>query len=143
VGDDVLLAGYRDRRAADPAAGGAGSATVTALWAPAGDARPGEAFGAWPHGRGELVPNPLLAPTARGDGTTRVALRFPTDAFEREHGALREYTPATAEVPDAVVEAARAGERTSAVEALVDGFVLVGVPPGYVRDPWAGFGPGA
>jgi hypothetical protein len=72
-----------------------------------------------------------------------VALRFPTDAFEREHGALRDYTPATAEVPDAAVEAARAGERTPAVDALVDDVVLVGVPPGYVRDPWAGFGPGA
>jgi SAM-dependent methyltransferase len=143
VGDDVLLAGYLDRRAADPAAGGAGSATVTALWDPADEARPGEPFAAWPHGRGDLVPNPLLTPTGRGDATTRVALRFPTDAFEREHGALRAYTPATAEVPDAVAVAARAGERTPEVEALVDDLVLVGVPPGYVRDPWAGFVPGA
>ena len=105
VADDDLVDGYLERRAASRVAGE--GATVTALW---GDGHDGRPFDDWPHGRGTLGVNPLLAP----DGV----LRFPTPAFEREHGALRRWTPASADLD-------------SDPDALVEQFVLLGLPPGY------------
>lgn len=105
VADDDLVDGYLARRAATRTPGE--GPTVTALW---GDGQDGRPFDDWPHARGELGLNPLLAP----DGV----LRFPTPAFEREHGALRRWTPATADLADDEA-------------ALVEQFVLLGLPPGY------------
>jgi SAM-dependent methyltransferase/uncharacterized protein YbaR (Trm112 family) len=138
-----LVAGYLERRAASRRGPTTDGPTVAALWDGTGEAVDGAPFETWPHGRGELGPNPLLAADGRSGDGTRVRLRFPTASFEREHGALRDHTPATAVVPDVVVADARAGRRTPEVEALVDDFVLVGTPPGYDADRWAGFGPGA
>jgi len=145
VDDAALVAAYLDRRSASRQDVGdlAAAPTVTALWAPADDGAEGQAFDDWPHGRGATVPHPLLTPDGRTDDGTRVSLAFPTPSFEREHGALRAYTPDAAEVPDAVVEAVLAGQPDDALDRLVEAFVLLGVPEGYLEDPWAGFGPGA
>jgi SAM-dependent methyltransferase len=114
VPDDALVDGYLKGRAASRADPGEGR-TVTALW---GDGNDGAPFTDWPHGRGERAVHTLLRP----DGDT-LRLTFPTASFEREHGALRRYTPAEAEVPHA--------PSPEEAERLVETFVLLGFPPGY------------
>lgn len=145
VADEALTAGYLRRRAASTTeAGGLDEAvTVSALWDPTGSAAEGVAFTDWPHGRGRPGPNPLLVPDGRSATTTRLRLRFPTPAFEREHGDLRRYTPTSAEVADSVAAAARAEASDDRRDRLVDDFVVLGFPDGYQTDPWSGFGPGA
>jgi len=145
VDDAALVTAYLDRRSASREDAGdlTAAPSVTALWSPADDAAEAQPFADWPHGRGALGPHPLLVPDGRTAEATQVRLAFPTPAFEREHGALRAYTPATAEIPDAVVTDGLEGRPDPAIDRLIEAFVLLGFPDGYLDDPWAGFGPGA
>jgi ubiquinone/menaquinone biosynthesis C-methylase UbiE len=116
VADADLVEGYRAGRAADrrtPA--GAGAPAVTALHSDPGlEAADGARFDGWPHGRGQRGVNPIFE--ADGD---RLHRTMPSPAYEREHGGLRAYTPESADLSD--------DERR-----LVESFVVLGFPPGYL-----------
>jgi SAM-dependent methyltransferase len=116
---DALLDRYRSGRAADRADVGDidSSPTATVLWDPRDEAHDGRSFDGWPHARGRLGPNTLY----EEDGDGLLHLRLPTEAFAREHHAIRSYLPATARLTD---------DR----DALVEQFVLLGYPDGYLPD---------
>lgn len=145
VADDHLVRGYLERRGADRAAIGDLDAapTVTALWDRTGTAGDGAVLTTWPHASGTLGLNPLFVADGRTGEGTRVRRRWPSDAYRREHGALADYTAESAEITDASLAAAREGRPDAAIDALVERFVVLGLPPGYRPDPWAGIGPGA
>jgi SAM-dependent methyltransferase/uncharacterized protein YbaR (Trm112 family) len=130
VAEDALVEGYRAGHAADRSSPGdpAAAPRVTALWTDGLEATDGAAFDGWPHARGELGLNPLFVADDRKGDATRVVRRWPTRAYEREHGALRAYVPEEALVPDD-----RSG---AALDGLIEQFVVLGFPEGYLEDPW-------
>ncbi len=134
--DDLLLAAYLDGRGADRTRDRAGpEATVVSLvW---GGHTDDVALDPAPHGEGTLVPNPLFAVAAVDATGAHLTLRFPTASHEREHGALRTYTAATASVTPTAAAAAARGERTTEVTALIDRYVVVGAPAAFWPDAWA------
>jgi SAM-dependent methyltransferase len=130
LADDAQVEGYLAGHAADRSAPGdpAAAPTVTALWVDGLEAADGAGFTGWPHAQGELGLNPLFVADGREGDATRVVRRWPTPAYEREHGALRAYVPEEALVPD---------DRTGAeLDRLIEQFVVLGFPEGYLEDPW-------
>ena len=80
--------------------------------------------------KGELRVNPLYA--AEPDGTsTRFRLRFPSEDYEEEYGACRQYLPETLTLDRAALDAIAAGRVPAGMEDLVRRRVLVELPRRY------------
>jgi uncharacterized protein YbaR (Trm112 family) len=79
---------------------------------------------------GQFRVNPLFA--AQDDGeSVRFNLRFPSDDYEQEYGACREYLPDTFVLTRAALDAIAAGRLTDDLSELVRRRVLVDLPRKY------------
>ncbi len=132
-GDADLLAAYLEGHAlrSGTSVDLAAAARVTARWAAPGlEVNEGAAFPDWPHGRGERGINPLLVPAEAVDGGRRFHRNLPSPDFARSHPGLVDYLPEEVVVPDPLTPEAQ--------DDLVGQFVVLGLPPGYLDDPWPG-----
>ena len=79
---------------------------------------------------GELRVNPLYAAEVHGDGT-RFRLRFPSDDYEQEYGACRQYLPETFDLDRAALNAIAAGQVPADMADFVRRRILVDLPRKY------------
>jgi uncharacterized protein YbaR (Trm112 family) len=79
---------------------------------------------------GEFRLNPMYAVEADG-GRVRLRLRFPSDDYEDEYGACRDYLPAEELVDGAVVDALPASRATGALAGLVRRRIVLDLPRRY------------
>jgi SAM-dependent methyltransferase/uncharacterized protein YbaR (Trm112 family) len=93
----------------------------------------GAATGVWPHAVGELTINPIYAVMKRGSGDLRLRFEFPSIHYTYENHAMLRYHPVFADVTAAHVAALREGDRASDLEALIESFVVLGVPRRFER----------
>ena len=92
-------------------------------------------FAKWPHAEGRLALNPIYVLDAQTpEGGVRLRFEFPSEWYEFENAGYRKYAPQSVDVPGDVMAALRAGKRTEAVQALIDHFVIVGVPDRYMPE---------
>jgi uncharacterized protein YbaR (Trm112 family) len=81
---------------------------------------------------GEFVVNPLyVAETAEGGEVARYRLRFPSEDYEQEYGACREYLPADVSISRSDLQAFAAGLVPPAARELVRRRVVVDIPQRY------------
>ncbi len=81
---------------------------------------------------GEFVVNPLYAPGPSADtAVMRYALRFPSEEYEQEYGACREYLPAEVTIARSDLQALAAGRVPPAARELVRRRVVVDIPLRY------------
>ncbi|HEX3703420.1 MAG TPA: hypothetical protein VHU82_08825 [Vicinamibacterales bacterium] len=80
--------------------------------------------------RGEFRVNPLYATAPEGGGV-RLTLRFPSEDYEQEYGACREYLPADLTVPRAALESLPAGTLSPLLADLVRRRVVIDLPLRY------------
>jgi uncharacterized protein YbaR (Trm112 family) len=80
--------------------------------------------------RGELRLNPLYAVERDGDHV-RLQLRFPSEDYEQEYGACRQYLPETMVLDAAVLAALESGDLSAELRELVRRRVLVDLPRHY------------
>jgi len=80
--------------------------------------------------RGEPRLNPLYATEPRGDGL-RLTLRFPSEDYEQEYGACREYLPDEVIVSEATLAALRSGSASPEVTELRRRRVVLDLPKRY------------
>jgi uncharacterized protein YbaR (Trm112 family) len=80
--------------------------------------------------RGEFRVNPLYAAAPEG-GDVRLTLNFPSEDYEQEYGACREYLPADLTVPRAALDALPAGALSPALADLVRRRVVIDLPLKY------------
>ncbi len=73
-----------------------------------------------------------INPVYQRDGQ-RLRLELPSPWYATENGAMLEYMPAQATISPAAEAALARGERTSEVDALLAGFVVIGLPQQYAR----------
>jgi SAM-dependent methyltransferase/uncharacterized protein YbaR (Trm112 family) len=78
----------------------------------------------YPHARGRLTINPVYRTTATPAGVEG-QLEFPSQWYEFENGAMREYHAPVFTMTQAELADLRAGRRTARTEELVDSFVLI------------------
>jgi uncharacterized protein YbaR (Trm112 family) len=79
---------------------------------------------------GELRVNPLYASESEGDGV-RFRLRFPSDDYEQEYGACRQYLPDTFVLDRAALDAIAEGRIPADIADLARRRVLVDLPRKY------------
>jgi hypothetical protein len=72
----------------------------------------------------------LYAADAEGRNV-RLTLRFPSEDYEQEYGACREYLPAAETVDRTVVEALPAARLTGALAALARRRIVLDLPRRY------------
>jgi uncharacterized protein YbaR (Trm112 family) len=82
------------------------------------------------HARGEFRINPLYAAEADGD-QVRLRLRFPSQDYEDEYGACRQYLPDEAVVDQAALRALQAGGPPGVLADLIGRRVIVDLPKRY------------
>ena len=80
--------------------------------------------------RGEFHVNPLYAIEADAD-PVRLRLRFPSDEYEEEYGACRQYLPAEIAIERASLTALQSGRLPSDLRDLVRQRVIVDLPKNY------------
>jgi len=83
-----------------------------------------------PRANGELRVNPLYAAEQEGD-QVRFRLRFPSDDYEQEYGACREYLPETVVLDRRTLAAISEGRVPADLEDLVRRRVIVDLPRRY------------
>ncbi|MGH3991401.1 MAG: class I SAM-dependent methyltransferase, partial [Pseudonocardiaceae bacterium] len=90
----------------------------------------------WPHGEGPLGLNPIYRVE---DLRARWRLRFafPTTWYAFENARMVSYHAAGLTVEDELLVALARGERTERIGEMVDRFVVLGIPPNYLRPPAA------
>lgn len=79
---------------------------------------------------GEYRVSPLYTATPEGD-RVRLRLRFPTDEYEEEYGACRQYLPEDAVVDRAALAAMAEGRLTAELEELARRHVILHLPIRY------------
>jgi uncharacterized protein YbaR (Trm112 family) len=81
---------------------------------------------------GEFVVNPLyVAVASDSPGTARYRLQFPSDDYEQEYGACREYLPADVSIARSDLEALASGRVPPAAADLLRRRVVVDIPLRY------------
>ena len=80
--------------------------------------------------RGELRLNPLYE-VERDDDQMRLRLRFPSEDYEQEYGACRQYLPETVMLDAAALAALESGQLSAELRELVRRRVLVDLPKNY------------
>jgi hypothetical protein len=81
---------------------------------------------------GEFVVNPLYAADTPADAAVaRYRLRFPSEDYEQEYGACREYLPAEVSIARSDLQALAAGRVPAAALELVRRRVVVDIPRRY------------
>ena len=141
LGEDDLVRAYLERTVPDltpmgPATGLAGQKWISAVLCDRDHSfREQASLGARPHAEGRLALNPIYVLEARTpDGGVRLRFEFPSEWYEFENAGYLKYAPDSVDVPGDVMAALQVGERTEAVQALIDRFVILGVPDRYMPD---------
>jgi uncharacterized protein YbaR (Trm112 family) len=80
--------------------------------------------------RGELRLNPLYE-VERDGAQVRLRLRFPSEDYEQEYGACRQYLPETMEFDAGALASLESGQLSAELRELVDRRVLVDLPRYY------------
>jgi uncharacterized protein YbaR (Trm112 family) len=80
--------------------------------------------------RGELRLNPLYE-VERNDDQVTLRLRFPSEDYEQEYGACRQYLPETVRLDAAALAALESGQLSTELRELVRRRVLVDLPKNY------------
>ena len=83
---------------------------------------------------GEFRVNPLYEPADRADNASRglrLRLRFPSEDYEQEYGACREYLPDELTLDPAVTASLATGRVTPEIADLVRRKVIVDLPKRY------------
>ena len=80
--------------------------------------------------RGELRLNPLYE-VERDDDQVTLRLRFPSEDYEQEYGACRQYLPETVMLDAAALAALESGQLSAELRELVRRRVLVDLPRNY------------
>lgn len=80
--------------------------------------------------QGEFRVNPLYVTSQEGD-EVRLTLRFPSDDYEQEYGACRQYLPAEVVVTSAALAALPAQNVPPSLEALARQRVVIDLPKQY------------
>ena len=81
-------------------------------------------------GAGELRLNPLYE-VERDDDQVTLRLRFPSEDYEQEYGACRQYLPETVMLDAAALAALESGQLSAELRELVRRRVLVDLPRNY------------
>lgn len=84
----------------------------------------------WPHAVGQLSINPCYAQTV-DEARVRLDFRFPRTWYAYENHQMLEYHARTAELNAADLAALQAGTVTERLAALLDDFVIIGLPERY------------
>lgn len=87
----------------------------------------------WAHQVGTLTLNPLYDRETLPNGDYRLTFRFPTIWFAYQNGDMYGYHADRVECSPEVIERGRSGRRDGDVQALIERFVLIGLPERYVR----------
>jgi hypothetical protein len=95
----------------------------------------GEEEGVWCHGVGRMALNPVLGITADLPDAIETEFMYRTVWGAYEDSDMMSYTPRRARIDKARLREALADPGGRAAGELVERFVLIGVPQGYVRDP--------
>ena len=90
----------------------------------------------WPHGEGPLGLNPIYQVEDVG-GRWRLRFAFPSTWYAFENARMVSYHAAELTLEDELLAALEHGDRTERIGELVDRFVVLGMPPGYLRPPGA------
>jgi ubiquinone/menaquinone biosynthesis C-methylase UbiE len=94
----------------------------------------------WPHGRGTLAVNPLLARygVVPGGGVEYVR-RLPSVTYQRDHPLLDTYLPDRVSLTREVVDQALVGRPGPELDAALACVAVLGLPDGLIDDAWPGF----
>ncbi|MCP5265086.1 MAG: class I SAM-dependent methyltransferase [Burkholderiaceae bacterium] len=99
---------------------------------PDGELPPRPSFERWPHCVGVLGINPLYAARPRADGGLDLSLGdMPSKWFALQNAAALMYLPQRTTITRADLDAMKSGQMTPALGALIDRFVVIGMPSGY------------
>jgi uncharacterized protein YbaR (Trm112 family) len=85
--------------------------------------------------QGEFRVNPLYAATGRSAASVVFRLRFPSEDYEQEYGACRQYLPEELAIPEAALSALAAGRVPGELVDLVRRRVIVDLPRRYGPPP--------
>jgi len=90
-----------------------------------------------PHAKGRLGINPLYKmEMVEGElGKSVFGRKFPSRYYEEEHSEYKKFMPETIEVDSKVLSDLASGKRTSAIERLIDRFIVLGIPDNFYSDP--------
>jgi hypothetical protein len=88
-------------------------------------------FADWPHAEGCLRLNPLFHPVS-SDHPTVFRRQFPSEWYEIDNAALKEYLPLEIQISPDVLREVNAGQRTPRVESLIDRFAVLGMPERFL-----------
>lgn len=92
-------------------------------------------FADWPHSEGRLAVNPIYrAESSTPKEGLKLRFEFPSEWYAFENEGYKEYAPDRVAISPEVLAAVRANDRTDAVQALIDRFVIIGVPDRYMPD---------
>ena len=80
---------------------------------------------------GEFLVNPLYAPAASDEAVARYRLRFPSEDYEQEYAACREYLPAEIAIARTDLRELAAGRVPPAARELLRRRVVVDIPLRY------------
>jgi ubiquinone/menaquinone biosynthesis C-methylase UbiE len=90
-----------------------------------------------PHAVGRLCLNPMYAGSPGADGNVRLRFEFPLVWFAYENHAMLGYHPRQALVSRQQLATMRGGGNATELRALIDSFVLIGVPERFARSTLA------
>jgi SAM-dependent methyltransferase len=98
----------------------------------------GEEAGAWCHGVGRLALNPVLSIAAELPDAIETEFMYRTVWGAYEDADMMSYTQRWARIEKARLREALNDPGSRAAGELIERFVLVGVPQGYIRDAFEG-----
>ena len=84
---------------------------------------------------GNLQINPIFKVKLRPDGGADLGAWFNNTHFALQNARATVYMPRQLSLTPATVAALRAGQRTPEIEALIQDFVLIGLPDHFAVDP--------
>jgi SAM-dependent methyltransferase len=98
---------------------------------------PHDRFTRWPHADGQLALNPLYRRSRRCGNTVVFERHFPSDTYMRDNLAMSTYLPESIELGADLLARLRTGSAgAEEIEPLVGSLVGLGLPYGYVEEPW-------
>ncbi len=140
LGEDELVESYRARRGPDLTQREIPAEVERQKWISivasrdASRFRAGARFEQWPHALGSLQLNPIYRVENRSpNGDLELRFEFPSSWYEVENGGYLDYAPKNCRVSGEVMRAVAARATHPALDDLIAGFVLIGMPERYAR----------
>ena len=88
-----------------------------------------------PHANGQLAINPLYVVVAGSKGKIILHRKFPSRFYEEDHPEYKQFMPATIELDATILNDLASGKKTTAIEKLIDQFIVLGMPENFINAP--------